>query len=360
MLETVIFLIVLWGVCLIVRIAREGSGLMGQCRYCAQDAGWFSREHGRCRQQHETAMKQMRAACVAAATTGRGNEQLLSTLETLAENGRVDPAKIRPTMIKAWGDALEKASPDMILGRDQHRSLAVYKSFHRLSQTELARFGFSHKMHQIVLLRSLIEDGAIPEYNPMRTLVGTKPRALFALMRSESLLWVFPKAEYLTEVSQRHYSAGTSGFSFRVADGVTWRVGQSRGRSFTTESMQVVDSGIVGVSTKHIYWAGQRGFGKSKSFRIRLNRIVSVEMIKDGVALMRDAQSAKPEAFRGFDGRFATLLIMAAGAALDEGGFTMSERKLDDMADDAGIIFTAGSDIGVECPTEIVESDGGD
>ena len=340
--------------------AAGDTGRIGQCRFCKQDAGLFSREHKKCKFMHESALKRMRVACVTAATTGRGNDSLLSKLEDIASGGHVNQAEIRPIMIKAWGEAVDGVSADMILGRNEHRSLAAYKRFHRLRRRELDRFGLADKMHQVVLLRSLVNDGAIPEYDPTGPLQTTKPRAFFTLMKSEALLWVFPVAEYLTEVSERHYSAGSQGFSFRVADGVTWRVGKTRGHSYTTKHMRVVDSGIMGVSTKHIYWAGQRGFGNSKSFRIRLNRIVSVERISGGVALMRDAQSAKPEAFRGIDGPFAAALIMVAAAALDEGGFTASDRRLDDLVDDAGVAFTAGADSGEEFGAEFGEGSGGE
>ena len=107
-----------------------------------------------------------------------------------------------------------------------------------------------------------------------------------------------------------------------------------------------MDSGIMGVTTKHIYWAGQRGFGDSQSFRIRLNRIVSLETYSDGVGIMRDLQRAKPEGFSGIDGLFATNLIEIASYKLDEDGFKTSDQTLDEMVapddDIAGMAFAAG------------------
>ena len=43
----------------------------------------------------------------------------------------------------------------------------------------------------------------------------------------------------------------------------------------------------------------------SKKFRIRYDRIVDFEAFADGLGIMRDAQTAKPQQFRTGDGWFA-------------------------------------------------------
>ena len=321
---------------------------MGTCRFCGEDAGWLRGEHWKCRNVRETALERMRAACVTAAATGRGIEDLEYTLQYLAQEAWVDRDEIRPIMIKGWVDALNDARADIVLGRKDHQSLNEYRTYTGLKESELADFGIAEKLRQLALLRSLIVDGAIPNHDAMEDLVKAQPRAMFSLMNSETLLWVFPDVEYMTEVSQRRYSAGSRGVSVRVAKGVNVRVGQTKGHSYTDTSMKVVDSGILGISTKHMYWAGQRGLGRSKSFRIRLDRIVSTERYSNAVGIMRDGQRAKPESFSGLDGQFASVLILAATAALDEGGFANSERTLDEMVDDPGLLFTAASDAGTD------------
>ena len=53
-------------------------------------------------------------------------------------------------------------------------------------------------------------------------------------------------------------------------------------------------------TTKHLYFSGQK-----KNFWVRYDRIVSFEPFSDGLGLMRDAQTAKPQSFRTWDGWFA-------------------------------------------------------
>ena len=61
-----------------------------------------------------------------------------------------------------------------------------------------------------------------------------------------------------------------------------------------------VDTGLLGLTTKHLYFAGSK-----KRFRVRYDRIVTFEPYEDGVGIMREAQTAKPQTFVTGDGWFA-------------------------------------------------------
>ena len=60
------------------------------------------------------------------------------------------------------------------------------------------------------------------------------------------------------------------------------------------------DTGLLGFTTKHLYFSGPK-----KKFRVRYDRIVDFEPFSDGFGLMRDAQTAKMQSFRTGDGWFA-------------------------------------------------------
>ena len=75
-------------------------------------------------------------------------------------------------------------------------------------------------------------------------------------MKSEALIWVFNDVGYVEQVTRREFRGGSMGMSFRVAKGVYVRPSQFRGRSVDSKSMERTDSGILGITTKHIYFAG--------------------------------------------------------------------------------------------------------
>ena len=93
---------------------------------------------------------------------------------------------------------------------------------------------------------------------------------------------------------------GTShGVSIRVARGLDHRPSTFRSRSTLREETVHADAGMLGLTTKHIHLAGKR-----KRFRVRYDRIVAFDPYEDGFGIMRDAQTAKPQAFRTGDGWF--------------------------------------------------------
>ncbi len=122
-------------------------------------------------------------------------------------------------------------------------------------------------------------------------LIGTKGDSLvpyvhngetpFNLLKSETLVWVFERTEYLQEqVIQRcqYYS---------------------RFETPTQYAMRLVDRGMLGVTTKHIYFVGD-----NESFRIRYDRIVAFKEYPDGAGLNRESEQARHQKFVTGEGWF--------------------------------------------------------
>ena len=85
-----------------------------------------------------------------------------------------------------------------------------------------------------------------------------------------------------------------------MARGVYYRPGTFRSRSVEWDETVHQDTGLLGFTTKHLYFSGRR-----KKFRVRYDRIVDFEPFSDGIGIMRDAQTAKPQSFRTGEGCFA-------------------------------------------------------
>ena len=87
--------------------------------------------------------------------------------------------------------------------------------------------------------------------------------------------------------------------SIRVARGSYYRPSTFRTKPIEWEETVNVDIGMLGLTTKHIYFAGS-----GKRFRVRYDKIVAFDPYQDGFGVMRDAQTAKPQTFRTGDGWF--------------------------------------------------------
>ncbi len=82
-----------------------------------------------------------------------------------------------------------------------------------------------------------------------------------------------------------------------MARGLYYRPNTFRSRPIEWEESAHADTGMLGLTTRHIYFAGSR-----KRFRVRYDRIVAFDPYDDGFGTMRDAQTARPQSFRTGDG----------------------------------------------------------
>ena len=85
-----------------------------------------------------------------------------------------------------------------------------------------------------------------------------------------------------------------------MARGLYYRPSTFRSRPIEWEETVHAGTGMLGLTTNNIYFAGSR-----KKFRVRYDRIVSFDPYEYEFGVMRDAQTACPQAFRTDDGWFA-------------------------------------------------------
>ena len=262
---------------------------MGDCRYCGKSAGFLRKEHKECAAAHAQGLDSIGNVCVEAALHGVEVNQLPSKVRAIGAAAYIDTseAAMAATLARGWGQALKAAMDDHFLSSEEKRALNRYRAHYNLSAAHLDGSGHFTLFRMMNLLNALSEHGLVPRFDRRAV------RPPFNLMKSEELLWLFGGTDYFEQITRREFRGGSLGVSFRVAKGVYIRPGAFRGRSVESSSMQHTDSGTLGITTKHIYFKGN-----SKSFRVRLEKIVSFDPYEDGLGIMRDTARAKPEIFR--------------------------------------------------------------
>ena len=299
---------------------------MGDCRFCGKSAGFLRKEHKECAAAHEEGQERIGKVCVDAALYGVDVDRLADRVRTIGAGAYVDTsgAALTATLARGWEQAVKAAMEDHFLSNEEKRALNRYRAQHSLSAHDLDSNGHFTLFRMMNLLNILSEHGVIPRWDRRAV------RPPFNLMKSEELLWLFGGADYLEQVTRREFRGGSLGVSFRVAKGVYIRPGAFRGRSVATSSMQHTDSGVLGITTKHIYFKGN-----SKSFRVRLEKIVSFDPYRDGLGIMRDTTRAKPEVFRmGETDAWFLLNIIDAVMSMDRVKLPKAgDPTLDDIVD---------------------------
>ena len=133
---------------------------------------------------------------------------------------------------------------------------------------------------------AILEDDKLPDMDWSR--LGPLP---FKFLKTEHLIYVFPDVRYAEQRVKREIVGRSAGTSVRVMKGVSVRMGASRGTPVERDEIVDRGMGIMAVTNKHLYFDGER------SFRIRFDKIVSVQPLTDAVEVTRDRASALAEYF---------------------------------------------------------------
>ncbi len=80
------------------------------------------------------------------------------------------------------------------------------------------------------------------------------------------------------KVIKRGYVGRSQGVSFRIAKGITYRVGESKGQLVSESAIIPIATGRFVITNKRAVFSGDR-----KSFNIKLDSIINVEMYSDGL-----------------------------------------------------------------------------
>ena len=220
----------------------------------------------------------------------------LGDLDAMLDESRLAGRERRRILIGAWEQAVDHTLEDGLLTLDEEAALVRFLRHFDFSAEDVDANGARTNMVKAAVIREVAE-GLVPE----RQNVGAVP---FNLMKSEQLVWVIDAVDYSEVVTRRQRRGHSHGVSIRIAKGLYYSPRMFRSQTHEWEETVHVDTGLLGVTTKHIYFHGSR-----KRFRIRYDRVVSFEPYRDGIGVMRDAQTAKPQNFVTGDGWFVYNLV---------------------------------------------------
>jgi len=265
---------------------------MGNCIYCGGSAGFLKSAHKACKQRHERGKSEIAALVSRVSSQDADYNRLKSAIKEIAASSYMNRSAVSECIVSGYEHAVEKALDDHVITEAEEARLSALQSHLALSRHELDRNGALTRVVKGAVIRDVM-NGVVPERMEIE---GPLP---FNLQKSERLVWVFRDVDYYEVRTRTRYVGGSQGVSLRVTKGVYYRVGGFKGRRVEESDTVHADTGLMGLTTKHIYFAGQ-----SKRFRINYSKIVAFETFSDGIGLQRDAQTAKPQSFRTGDGWF--------------------------------------------------------
>lgn len=277
---------------------------MGNCKYCGKPAGFLRSKHAECEQyylKHQREIAEGREQIVAKASRAIKDAESLEDLDKsiieLETTYSIPSSERGSLLISAWEASVDQFLEDGVLDESEESRLIKFKNRFALSQDDLDKKGAHTRTAKAAVLRELLT-GVIPQ---CMTIKGDMP---INFTKDEQLVWAFPNSDYLEDKTRKQYEGGSSGVSVRVMKGVYYRVGAFKGHTVERTERTHIDTGLVIVSSKHVYFAGP-----SKSLRVPYSKIISFLPFSDGFGILRDASTAKPQIFVTGDGWFSYNLV---------------------------------------------------
>jgi hypothetical protein len=230
---------------------------VSSCAFCGKPAGFFHNKHHECAEKHENGRLQITRLILQGLSSPASIGSMGSRIRQVAEQSFISEAERRDLSIAGWPSAVDISLYGGILSDEVEKRLLDLKTSLSLSSGDLLRTDAWDRITKSAVLRDVM-NGVIP-----KQIDRSLP---FNFQKTERVVWAFDSVDYLEEKTHRQYVGGSRGVSIRVTKGVYYHVGGFKGRAIDRAERVHEDTGVVGITTKQIYFSGAK---KLSEFRIR-------------------------------------------------------------------------------------------
>lgn len=270
---------------------------MGTCKYCGMPVGVFRSKHKECVREHDAGIQEITSAIREALSSSDAASSLLLRVKEIAARTHVQDGEEQRLRLEGWASAVEKYLDDGVLDEEEEKRVLELQQHLALSQDDIDKTEAFTKAVKAAIIRDILA-GTIPQRLKIDGIVPVN------LQKTEQVVWVFKNVDYLEDKMHRQFVGGSQGMSVRVMRGVYYRSSAFRGHAVERTERLHVDTGLLIITNQNIYFAGP-----AKSIRLPYRKIVSFQPFSDGVGVVRDATSAKPQIFVTGDGWFTYNLV---------------------------------------------------
>jgi hypothetical protein len=226
-----------------------------------QGKGFFKRMVGKVEAISELAKRKQsfEADLVRVAAFDAFDEGNYLNLIALRSSLGLDTEDLSKIAAKAFAKSVEVVLKDGVVTPEETLKLNAIQQFLGLPDSEIQQYR-EEISHGITLYN--ISQGIFPRFEVENLIVKD----------GERVLWVEKASLYEDKVVSRRYEGGSSGVSFRLAKGVSFRVGNHRGHMVTERDEVETGRGVLVITNKRVVF-----HGGPKGISIPLAKIVSID-----------------------------------------------------------------------------------
>lgn len=223
---------------------------------------------------HSENRKDFSKALLNAVRDGVLTDAEITELNQLKEEYGLTENDLKKLRVKAYETAYVAAKADGVITSEEEADLSRIQKYLGVQDYDI-------KATKSELLRLRLIDEINHGNLPIQTVSNV------VIQRGEVVHWEEQGNILEERVVSKHYVGGSNGVSFRIAKGVSYRIGASRGHIVTDKAIVPISTGRLIFTNKRILFAGDR-----KSFALSLNKILNIDFFSDGLQL--HATTGKP------------------------------------------------------------------
>lgn len=190
--------------------------------------------------------------------------ELIATLQRNSDLAVLGPRDRRKLGEQAFVQYANNALADEHLTEDEEDALGAVAEAIGFEQEDFNRHELSARL-QVAKLN----DGRLP------VLAASQ-----LMPKRGEIVHIETAAALMKEVAVREWQGGSRGVSFRIAKGVRYRVGSTRGRVVTIGTqIQVADTGILAVTNQRAAFLGSR-----KTVDMPYTKLIAMQMYADAIS----------------------------------------------------------------------------
>ncbi|WP_146202811.1 hypothetical protein [Deinococcus irradiatisoli] len=234
--------------------------------------GWKGREMFRnllnrlqAHQDKSQRIKQFRDAFRIAAADGILTDTELQDLEDTLSRLNLDPSDIESLKVALAGDVISKAIEDRRITDEEERGILEFIRRFNVPQGNL-----NHRIDEMRRFRQLFEI----ENGILRSI----PAPGLALKKNEAAIYAAWASTAEDMVVDSYYQGGSHGASIRIAKGVTYRVGASKGRKVEKRANVITSTGTLYVTNQRLVYVSIQ-----KPAEVSLEKVNNLQFFSTGV-----------------------------------------------------------------------------
>jgi hypothetical protein len=253
---------------------------MGVCVYCGQKAGWFHEAHDACVQKAQEGLGELKKCISDAVVDAQTYDGIRERVDKIIADSSIPRNQILPTIKEGWDKgAVIRSIRQPINDKEFSEITGIFKAAGLRAEEMQSTAGW-RAMAFSFLIWTVLTDEIEPYQGPVR----------FNLQAGETPVFGMANVLVSEERTTTSYVGAYSGASIRVAKGVYYHLGGTRGHRVESTAIKELDYGDFLMTTKAVYFGGRE---HGVNFRLPYKQVVRFQPYSDAVGICKNGSKEK-------------------------------------------------------------------